>query len=77
MRHITCRCREVEPYDSTHDLERRIAPPREDARYATLERVDALTIRCRSCGRTWAGEPLVGGGVYGDTLWRSQEPPEP
>ena len=44
MRHITCRCREVDAYDSTRDLERRIAPPREDARYATLERVEPPTM---------------------------------
>lgn len=75
MNPAACTCVDVEPHNGTYDLDHRIQPPLTDARYAVFERVGELRIQCRTCHKTWTGEPLLGGGVYGDTRWWWEELP--
>lgn len=68
-----CPCREAEPYSQTHDLERRLSLPS----HAPFARIDEGTIACTRCGSFWTALPLIGGGIYGDTLWSRHPPPAP
>lgn len=63
-----CPCSAAEPYSSTYDLERRVGRADLHPGYGLLVYTDLL-IECRRCGARWEGLPLVGGGIYGDTLW--------
>ncbi|MDX9724113.1 MAG: hypothetical protein RBU37_25420 [Myxococcota bacterium] len=70
-----CLCLQAEPYSDCYDLEMRVGDQKLHPGYGLLEELSApnslprWSIRCRACGRQWEGEPLPGGGIYGDTKW--------
>lgn len=67
-----CPCRALEPHSGTYDLEKRVVASSEATEDALLVRTAPDLIECRRCGRSWRGEALLGGGIYGDTLWQVQ-----
>ncbi|MBS0660941.1 MAG: hypothetical protein JSR82_22195 [Verrucomicrobia bacterium] len=67
-----CPCREAVPEDRFYTLEFYAGRGDRHPGFAELVQVEEWLIVCRRCRRRWRGEHIVGGGIYGDTLWRPE-----
>lgn len=66
-----CPCRAAIKDRIHYGLETEIGHPKSNPAFADMVQED-MVITCRRCGQRWKGEYIVGGGIYGDTLWRRE-----
>lgn len=64
-----CLCLEAITDRIYYGLETDAGQPNRHPGFAEMVLEEELVVRCRRCDRRWVGQYIVGGGIYGDTIW--------